>query len=177
MRIWIVRARHAYVSTCPGFASTSRQRVAGLPIPSALPTNPRYVCRHRMRGFALQSVFPDANTHCGRGAPALKARVLNAANAEELQHILGPWDARLSREHTLRSDDDDPELLIIIPFTSDVKVRLGFPPSRGPRGRCVSAAPGARGGRYYMFVGPCLGTRVVAAVGAGPTYVGRVSPG
>jgi len=58
-----------------------------------------------------------------------KARVLNASNAEELQHILGPWDARLSREHTLCSDDDDPELLITIPFTSDVKVRV-FPPSR-----------------------------------------------
>lgn len=53
---------------------------------------------------------------------SLQARVLNASNPEELQHILGPWEFRLSREHTLRSDDADPELLITIPFTSDVKV-------------------------------------------------------
>mmetsp|Transcript_41219 Transcript_41219/g.78733 ORF Transcript_41219/g.78733 Transcript_41219/m.78733 type:complete len:205 (-) Transcript_41219:304-918(-) len=53
-----------------------------------------------------------------------KVRVLNSSNPEAVEAILGPWDRRQARDHTpLESDDDDPELLLYIPFTSDVKIR------------------------------------------------------
>ena len=49
---------------------------------------------------------------------------LNAKDADAAPSVLRPWHERRVRTGApLESDDDDPELLIHIPFTSDVKAR------------------------------------------------------
>ena len=49
--------------------------------------------------------------------------MLNASNPEAAEKVLGAWDRRLERDHeALESEEDDPEILLFIPFTSDVKV-------------------------------------------------------
>jgi len=37
--------------------------------------------------------------------------------------VIRPWDTRTDRSERLESNDDDPELLVFIPFTTDVKIR------------------------------------------------------
>ena len=55
--------------------------------------------------------------------PPTQISVLNASNPDCLKNVFRPWDQRLARDvEPLHSDEDDPELLIHIPFTSDVKV-------------------------------------------------------
>lgn len=50
-------------------------------------------------------------------------RALNEEVDGSAQGIFRPWDKRLDTDPVLESQDDDPELLIFIPFTSDVKIR------------------------------------------------------
>ncbi|KAK3274289.1 hypothetical protein CYMTET_17526 [Cymbomonas tetramitiformis] len=54
-----------------------------------------------------------------------KIRVLNASNPEAAENVFRPWEQRTVREgvEPLDSDEDDPELLLFIPFTSDVKIK------------------------------------------------------
>eukprot|EP00242_Pyramimonas_sp_CCMP2087_P003791 CAMPEP_0198214572 /NCGR_PEP_ID=MMETSP1445-20131203/42488_1 /TAXON_ID=36898 /ORGANISM="Pyramimonas sp., Strain CCMP2087" /LENGTH=186 /DNA_ID=CAMNT_0043889835 /DNA_START=76 /DNA_END=633 /DNA_ORIENTATION=+ len=66
-----------------------------------------------------------------------KVTVLNASNPDCLKNIFRPWDQRLARDvEPLHSDEDDPELLLFIPFTSDVKIRtimiIGGPDGSSP---------------------------------------------
>jgi hypothetical protein len=66
-----------------------------------------------------------------------RASVLNASNPDCLKNIFRPWDQRLARDvEPLHSDEDDPELLLSIPFTSDVKIRtimiIGGPDGSSP---------------------------------------------
>eukprot|EP00976_Prorocentrum_cordatum_P073818 1181273-Prorocentrum_minimum.AAC.2 len=57
--------------------------------------------------------------------------VLNASNPDAASKVFRPWDQRLARDvEPLHSDEDDPEMLITIPFTSDVKVRSSYPPEQ-----------------------------------------------
>eukprot|EP00854_Cymbomonas_tetramitiformis_P010704 gene10704-12661_t len=55
----------------------------------------------------------------------LQIRVLNASNPEAAENVFRPWEQRTVREgvEPLDSDEDDPELLLFIPFTSDVKIK------------------------------------------------------
>lgn len=50
---------------------------------------------------------------------------LNASNGDAAKDVLRPWDQRRNRTPCLESNDDDPELLIRVPFTTDVKARTG----------------------------------------------------
>ena len=68
---------------------------------------------------------------------------VTAQNAEDdaaAARVLRPWDERRDplAGDPLRSDDDDPELILRVPFTSDVKLR-GFVVRGGPGGRAPSA--------------------------------------
>ena len=47
---------------------------------------------------------------------------LNAVDPESAKAVLRPWEQRRSREPCLESNAGDPELLIHVPFTTDVKV-------------------------------------------------------
>ena len=79
--------------------------------------------------------------HPTRIACCTQATALNASNAGELKHVIRPWHERRQRDQCLarapravgsrrgrfraarpqESNDGDPELLLFIPFTSDVK--------------------------------------------------------
>lgn len=53
-----------------------------------------------------------------------KIRVLNAANPNAAGSVFKPWDQRRDTStEPLCSDDDDPDLIIFVPFTSDVKIK------------------------------------------------------
>jgi len=47
---------------------------------------------------------------------------LNAVDAAQAPRILRPWHERRNRDACLESVEDDAELLLHIPFTTDVKV-------------------------------------------------------
>ncbi len=47
---------------------------------------------------------------------------LNAVAADAAQAVFRPWERRHEREPVLESNEDDAELLVRVPFTSDVKV-------------------------------------------------------
>lgn len=66
-----------------------------------------------------------------------QVRCLNEAEAGLCKHVFKPWDQRLSTEGpSLRSDEDDPELLIHVPFTGAVKLQaitvIGGPDGASP---------------------------------------------
>ena len=48
---------------------------------------------------------------------------LNAVDDSQAPRILRPWHERRTRDACLESEEDDAELLLHIPFTTDVKVR------------------------------------------------------
>ena len=48
---------------------------------------------------------------------------LNAVDTAQAPRILRPWHERRTRDACLESAEDDGELLLHIPFTTDVKVR------------------------------------------------------
>jgi len=48
---------------------------------------------------------------------------LNESEAGACRRIFRPFDQRLQRDAWLQSEDDDPQLLITIPFTSPVKIQ------------------------------------------------------
>ncbi|KAL5707987.1 hypothetical protein ACHQM5_018830 [Ranunculus cassubicifolius] len=53
-----------------------------------------------------------------------KVYALNEATAESVKSVFKAWNQRLNfSEGYLESNDDDPELLVFIPFTSDVKIK------------------------------------------------------
>jgi hypothetical protein len=53
---------------------------------------------------------------------------LNASNADAAARVLRPWHERRVRDVALESlDEDEPELLLHIPFTTDVKARRMVP--------------------------------------------------
>ncbi|XP_039116546.1 LOW QUALITY PROTEIN: PITH domain-containing protein 1 [Dioscorea cayenensis subsp. rotundata] len=53
-----------------------------------------------------------------------KARALNEAVAGSVKSVFKAWEHRLDNtEGFLESNDGDPELIVFIPFTSDVKIR------------------------------------------------------
>lgn len=64
-------------------------------------------------------------------------RCLNEAEEGTCRHVFKPWDRRLSTDGpTLRSDPDDPELLLHVPFTGAVKLQaltvIGGPDGASP---------------------------------------------
>eukprot|EP00245_Coleochaete_scutata_P015712 TRINITY_DN7125_c0_g1_i1.p1 TRINITY_DN7125_c0_g1~~TRINITY_DN7125_c0_g1_i1.p1 ORF type:complete len:225 (-),score=34.08 TRINITY_DN7125_c0_g1_i1:35-622(-) len=65
-----------------------------------------------------------------------KVRALNEAVDGSAQLVFKPWDRRLDFSTSLESNDDDPELIVFIPFTSDVKIKsicvIGAPEGRSP---------------------------------------------
>lgn len=52
-----------------------------------------------------------------------RVSALNESVEGSVQKVLRSWDQRLDFEHCLESNDGDPELLIHIPFTTDVKLK------------------------------------------------------
>mmetsp|Transcript_27132 Transcript_27132/g.82244 ORF Transcript_27132/g.82244 Transcript_27132/m.82244 type:complete len:209 (-) Transcript_27132:555-1181(-) len=62
---------------------------------------------------------------------------LNESEAGACRHIFRPYERRLERERWLESDDDDPQLIIHIPFISPVKIQsltlIGGPDGMAPR--------------------------------------------
>ncbi|XP_068648639.1 uncharacterized protein [Aristolochia californica] len=53
-----------------------------------------------------------------------KASALNESIAGSVKSVFKPWEQRLNfSEGFLESNDGDPELLVFIPFTSDVKIK------------------------------------------------------
>ena len=50
-------------------------------------------------------------------------RCLNAAEGSDARAVLRPWERRRERTPVLESNEDDCELLLYVPFTSDVKAR------------------------------------------------------
>jgi len=50
-------------------------------------------------------------------------RCFNAADGSYARAVLRPWEQRREREPVLESNEDDAELLLFVPFTSDVKAR------------------------------------------------------
>ena len=54
-----------------------------------------------------------------------RVSALNAQEDEAAARVIRPWDERTQTlaGDPLRSDDDDPELIVHVPFVSDVKVR------------------------------------------------------
>ena len=48
---------------------------------------------------------------------------LNATDAASARGIFKPFDQRLTRDPFLESEEDDPQLIIRIPFTCPVKIR------------------------------------------------------
>jgi hypothetical protein len=49
---------------------------------------------------------------------------LNARDTDAAPRVLRPWHERRARDEALESlDEDEPELLLHVPFTSDVKAR------------------------------------------------------
>ena len=48
---------------------------------------------------------------------------LNATEGRAARRIFKPYDQRLDRTHWLESEEDDPQLIIPIPFTAPVKIR------------------------------------------------------
>ena len=49
--------------------------------------------------------------------------VMNAEEDEAAQRIFRPWEERMNREGSPLRSDGDPELIIHVPFISDVHVR------------------------------------------------------
>ncbi|KAH7622446.1 putative PITH domain-containing protein 1 [Nannochloris sp. 'desiccata'] len=67
----------------------------------------------------------------------IAVRCLNEAEDGSCRHIFKPWDQRLSTDGpSLLSDDDDPELLLHVPFTGSVKLQaltvIGGPNGSSP---------------------------------------------
>ena len=66
---------------------------------------------------------------------------LNATNADDAPRVLRPWDERRLRVGALESEDDDPELLLHVPFTTDVKACRGWlAAQRGVAAAALAAA-------------------------------------
>lgn len=68
-------------------------------------------------------------------SPGISA--LNESEAGACRRIFKPYDKRLERDTWLDSDDEDPQLIIHIPFTSPVKIQsitvIGGPDGTAPR--------------------------------------------
>jgi hypothetical protein len=79
---------------------------------------------------------------------------LNASDADAAARVLRPWHERRVRDVALESlDEDEPELLLHIPFTTDVKARhtgqgsarCASPPlTSALSASCTSSPPAAR---------------------------------
>eukprot|EP00019_Armaparvus_languidus_P012510 CAMPEP_0168584252 /NCGR_PEP_ID=MMETSP0420-20121227/3034_1 /TAXON_ID=498008 /ORGANISM="Pessonella sp." /LENGTH=215 /DNA_ID=CAMNT_0008619029 /DNA_START=8 /DNA_END=655 /DNA_ORIENTATION=- len=52
-----------------------------------------------------------------------KIRSFNAQNSEDAKVVIRPFEERKSKEGSVQSDDDDPELILFIPFTSAVNIK------------------------------------------------------
>lgn len=52
----------------------------------------------------------------------------NAQDDSLAKDVFRPWEQRRSRSPCLESNDDDAELLIRVPFTTDVKARVRLSP-------------------------------------------------
>lgn len=76
-------------------------------------------------GCAGSSLFKSIN-HAA-------VRCLNAADPGSAPLVLRPWERRHEREPALDSNEDDGELLLHIPFVSDVKLQ-GIVVAGGPEG-------------------------------------------
>ncbi|CAK9212010.1 unnamed protein product [Sphagnum jensenii] len=50
-------------------------------------------------------------------------RALNEAIDGSAKSVFKPWENRLDFSTALESNDDDPELILFIPFTTDVKIK------------------------------------------------------
>ncbi|KAH9534026.1 hypothetical protein CY35_18G085600 [Sphagnum magellanicum] len=50
-------------------------------------------------------------------------RALNEAIDGSAKSVFKPWENRLDLSTALESNDDDPELILFIPFTTDVKIK------------------------------------------------------
>ncbi|GLD98681.1 hypothetical protein PINS_up007398 [Pythium insidiosum] len=61
------------------------------------------------------SLFPYIDTS--------KLRALNAAEPDHVAHPFKPWHERSDRSRYLSSNEDDPELIIFIPFTEAVSIK------------------------------------------------------
>ena len=67
----------------------------------------------------------------------MQVRCLNEETEGSCRHIFRPWDQRLSTSGpVIRSDPDDPELLLHVPFTGSVKLQaltvIGGPDGSSP---------------------------------------------
>ena len=67
---------------------------------------------HNCEGQSLWKFIDHAGVRC-----------LNAAVGSAAQAVLRPWERRRERLPVLESNEDDCELLLYVPFTSDVKAR------------------------------------------------------
>jgi hypothetical protein len=55
----------------------------------------------------------------------LQIAALNEAQAGSVRNVFRPWAERLDlSQPTLDSNDDDPELLIHVPFNGSVKIKV-----------------------------------------------------
>ncbi|GAQ80184.1 hypothetical protein KFL_000480250 [Klebsormidium nitens] len=52
-----------------------------------------------------------------------KVRALNEQTEGSVKTVLKPWDQRLDFGTILESNPEDPELLVVIPFISDIKLK------------------------------------------------------
>ena len=65
--------------------------------------------------------------------PGAQVRCLNEEAEGSCRHVFKPWHERLQVGPALRSDEDDPELLLHVPFDGAVKLR-GITVIGGPDG-------------------------------------------
>ena len=90
---------------------------------------------HHCEGQSLYKFIDHAGVRC-----------LNAAEGSDARAVLRPWERRRERTPLLESNEDDCELLLYIPFTSDVKVRAR---SSGSDARPLT--PLARSCRAWLY--------------------------
>lgn len=58
----------------------------------------------------------------------MQIAALNEAQAGSVRSVFRPWAERLDlSQPTLNSNDDDPELLIHVPFNGSVKIKVPRP--------------------------------------------------
>lgn len=65
-------------------------------------------------------------------SPPTGVCALNESHAGACKHVFKPYAERLDRERYVESEDDDPQLLIHIPFTSPVKIKASSPKQTPP---------------------------------------------